>query len=145
MSATNRVHHLYFKKEVTRDQTKKFALAFLNPLTLATVEVASRVYGGGVLKIEPGDCSHIMVPDIHNKRIQAIGTNILEDLNALLRMGEDREAIDQAAAAVSKALSVTHESMNFAKNLYWELRTRRTKTAHQRTKTKEEAGIASPG
>jgi len=126
LSATNRLHHLYFNVPAAQDVLKRFALAFLNPLTLATAEIASRVYGGGVLKIEPGDCAHIWVPDVRDERLKGFDRVALTEIDALLRLGEDWEAIDRTSGLLAETLSIPAQTMQTARRVYRELRTRRT-------------------
>src|SRR5207244_1395813 len=102
VSATNRLHHLYFDGMHDFGDLLRFSAAFLNPLTLATVEIASRTYGGGVLKIEPSDCSHILVPDIGDSRLAAFSKDTLQDIESLLRLGEDEGAIDAIARVMAE-------------------------------------------
>lgn len=56
--ATNNLHAVTLKPGVGRSL---FA-AFHNPVTRLGIELIGRVYGGGVLKIEPGDADRIPVP-----------------------------------------------------------------------------------
>jgi predicted RNA methylase len=53
---TNSFHSVYAPDPLL------LAAAFFNPITLMGVELLGRVYGGGVLKIEPGDAARLRVP-----------------------------------------------------------------------------------
>ena len=51
--STNNVHQVFFHDG---------PVALDHPLTHLSVELIGRIYGGGVLKIEPGDAARIVVP-----------------------------------------------------------------------------------
>jgi adenine-specific DNA methylase len=51
--STNNVHQIFYRDEPVRLD---------HPLTELSVELLGRIYGGGVLKIEPGDAPRIRVP-----------------------------------------------------------------------------------
>ena len=51
--STNNVHQVFFHDG---------PVSLAHPLTHLSVELLGRIYGGGVLKIEPGDAARIVVP-----------------------------------------------------------------------------------
>lgn len=59
--STNNVHQLFFRDAPVR---------FDHPVTQLSVELLGRIYGGGVMKIEPGDASRILVP-VPGRRLPA--------------------------------------------------------------------------
>lgn len=56
--ATNNLHLVRFRTGTDAS----LCAAFHNPVTRLAIELIGRVYGGGVLKIEPGDAARIPVP-----------------------------------------------------------------------------------
>lgn len=58
---TNTIHGVYLKGKVSADA---LAVAFYNSLTLLSVELNGRSYGGGVLKLEPTEAGELLIPPI---------------------------------------------------------------------------------
>lgn len=118
--STNNVHQVFFHA-MTLSQQKIFAGAFHHPFTLLSVELLGRTYGGGVLKIEPGDADRIWVPSpvrVSRERVRDAGT-----IDRLLRAGEESEAI-RLAADLSGGFS--RREIALMGSAYWALRERRT-------------------
>ncbi|MEZ5126958.1 MAG: N-6 DNA methylase [Micropruina glycogenica] len=57
----NSVHGLYLHTD-TESLGPELALAALNSLTALSAEISGRAYGGGVLKLEPGEAARLLVP-----------------------------------------------------------------------------------
>lgn len=58
----NSVHGIYLHPQLRRIGRDLLPLACLNSLTLLSAETHGRAYGGGMLKVEPGEASRICVP-----------------------------------------------------------------------------------
>lgn len=83
---------------------KAFVVAFYNSATLLSCERIGRSYGGGVLKLEPGEADRLLVPSAD---LVARHKNALLELGAVVdsALREGREgSLDQAVAAVDAVL-----------------------------------------
>jgi predicted RNA methylase len=74
---TNNFHGVYTPEPL------RLAAAFMNPVTLMGIELIGRVYGGGVLKIEPGDAARILVPPKFPTAKTALEMDALNEKEAL--------------------------------------------------------------
>lgn len=59
--STNAVHRVWWKWPMTSNMAKTVALSFLTSLTGLSAEIHGRSYGGGALKLEPGDLAELLV------------------------------------------------------------------------------------
>lgn len=84
--ATNNLHGVWWRD---RRRARTLTLAFHNWLTLLSIERIGRVYGGGVLKIEPGDASRILLP-----LPSTPPRNLFQKADADFREGRWRNAVD---------------------------------------------------
>jgi len=83
--ATNNLHF------VKPHETNSVFSTFYNWVTLTSVELIGRIYGGGVLKIEPKDAQRIVVPK-NNYRIKEVDT--------LFRKGSFFNAVDYVSSSI---------------------------------------------
>lgn len=60
----NSVHGLYLHDGLRRDGMDLLPLASLNSATLLGAETVGRAYGGGMLKLEPGEADQLPVPSV---------------------------------------------------------------------------------
>jgi len=58
----NSIHGVYLKEDVREIGRDVLPIASLNSLTLLSAEIVGRSYGGGVLKMEPREADHWMMP-----------------------------------------------------------------------------------
>lgn len=119
----NSVHGLYLRPEHRELGAKLLPVASLNTMTLLKAETVGRAYGGGMLKIEPGEADLLLVPSPALVRKQAKALEALKPKVArLLSEGGLLEAarlVDQAvlvqglglSEARVKALEVGHAGM----------------------------------
>ena len=85
---TNRAHMVRFSAGVS---PRALACAFLCSVTQLSAELAGRIYGGGVLKLEPSDARSVLVISPGRKE-QAALQERFDDLEGYLRRGEEAEA-----------------------------------------------------
>lgn len=68
---TNTIHGVFLRDDVLAEP---LAVAWLNSATLLSAEIEGRSYGGGVLKMEPGEAANVLVPKLTvalTKRLRA--------------------------------------------------------------------------
>jgi hypothetical protein len=58
----NSVHGVYLKSSLRRLGMNLLPVAALNSMTLLAAETVGRAYGGGMLKLEPKEADHLLVP-----------------------------------------------------------------------------------
>jgi hypothetical protein len=83
--ATNNLHAVWWT-----NRAEARTLAFHNWLTLLSIERIGRVYGGGVIKIEPGDAPRILLPPPGRPR-----RGLFAWVDGALRRGNWKEAVDR--------------------------------------------------
>lgn len=93
-SNTNTVHGVFLSDPLLADP---LAAAFLNSATLLSAEIVGRSYGGGVLKLEPGEAVKLLVPRLTPKLCTAL-TRALPQIDEMVRRGE----IDEASIVVDR-------------------------------------------
>lgn len=62
VSYVNSMHGLRFQEEVDIEVREAMPFLMLNSLTMLSAEITGRTYGGGILKMEPREASHLAVP-----------------------------------------------------------------------------------
>lgn len=89
---SNTLHGIFLSDPLLAEP---LAAAFLNSATLMSVEIEGRSYGGGVLKLEPGEATRILFPAISTATAEKL-RSALPKIDRLLRDGQT----DEASAAV---------------------------------------------
>lgn len=92
VTSTNTVHGVFLSDPLL---AVPLAAAFQNSATLLSAEIEGRSYGGGVLKIEPGEAVRILVPRLTPRVLEKL-TGALPRIDALVRGGR----LDEASAVV---------------------------------------------
>jgi adenine-specific DNA methylase len=91
----NSVHGVYLHRGLRRLGMDYLPLAALNSMTLLGAETVGRAYGGGMLKLEPGEADRLPMPA---KALVAATSKVLSALRSLLthtvRSGGLLEAVD---------------------------------------------------
>jgi hypothetical protein len=85
---TNTVHGVFLSNSLIAEP---LAAAFLNSATLLSAEIEGRSYGGGVLKLEPGEAVKVLVPRLTG-RVSELLSAAMPKLDKLVRGGEIDEA-----------------------------------------------------
>lgn len=91
---TNTVHGVFLFDELLAEP---LAAAFLNSATLLSAEIEGRSYGGGVLKIEPGEAGRLLVPRLTPRLAENL-CEALPKVDKLVREGH----LDEASVAVDR-------------------------------------------
>jgi hypothetical protein len=126
---TNSLHGLRVQPSVSPEL---LTLAFYSSLTLLSLEVEGRSYGGGILKVEPRELERVLVPWPTLPQTE-VG-ELAESVDALLREGrydEASEAVD--AALLCRGLGLSRQTINQLKTGRRRLRDRRLDRGRKRT------------
>jgi adenine-specific DNA methylase len=101
----NSVHGVYLRRGNRQLGRQYLPLASLNSMTLLGAETVGRAYGGGMLKLEPGEADRLPVPSPATiKRASTALSSIRQDVSKALRAGH----LLQAVSMVDAALLVSH-------------------------------------
>jgi hypothetical protein len=126
---TNSLHGLRLNEDVSPEMV---ALAFYSSLTLLSLEIEGRSYGGGILKVEPRELDRILlpVPAGIGERDLAAAT---EEVDSLLRSGSfaaATETVDRLLLREGLGLGAAEvERLREARNRLVERRAGRRRTA----------------
>ncbi len=90
-TCTNSLHALRWKTRLV--SPTKVALALLSTPAQLSAELVGRIYGGGVLKLEPSDARKVLIPVLQPGRPLK---HTLAEMNGLLREGRVRELTERA-------------------------------------------------
>jgi len=97
---TNTIHGVFLRDPL---MAEPLSIAFLNSATLLSTEIEGRSYGGGVLKLEPGEAVKLRVPKITRKLGEALSV-VGPRVDSLVREGR----IDEASAVVDRIVLGKH-------------------------------------
>lgn len=108
----NSVHGLYFKPETRSLGKSLLPVAALNSLTMLGAEFTGRAFGGGMLKLEPGEAAKLAVPSVQTvKQARPSLLAVRSSVEALLNNGE----LLAAASVVDEVLLVDVMGMSSSK------------------------------
>lgn len=116
VNSTNNVHRLYFR-ESRKAEVGPIVASWTNAVTALSTELLGRVYAGGVLKIEPGDASRILVPDPTALRYVPV-----DQIDRALRSGDEIGAWELADRLACRALRLDATTLTRVRQAYLALR-----------------------
>ncbi len=119
---TNSIHRIFFKN-ITPTQKKWIQLSLLSIPGQLSIEANSKVYGSGVLKIEP---SSLRKAICYSSRDRSIA-GVYNQASKLLQGNDRREAVKVATEFIEKSLGIDRQLSIQAKTAYEELLSSRTK------------------
>ena len=92
VNATNTIHRLYFKQNVTYARQKLIAISLLSTFSQLSAEIEGRSYGAGVLKHEPSEAREIrlILPKLSARKINTVFRRV----DSVLRRGLNKKATD---------------------------------------------------
>jgi hypothetical protein len=94
-ACTNSLHQVIWSSDPSRSGSRWIALGMLTSLSRLSAELCGRSYGGGLLKLEPGDAARLMLPALPaDEECAAFG-----EAEQLLRAGRKDEALRLADSA----------------------------------------------
>lgn len=124
INATNSIHRLYLRENVTEKDLKLASISILSTFSQLSAEIEGRTYGAGVLKHEPSEAIKIrlLMPEVDTQKID----NTIQTLDKLFRQNLDQQARKLADEFLLEYLSndVKHSYSYFEKELS-SLRSRR--------------------
>ena len=117
---TNSVHAINWKS-LNINQIKWIQVSLLSVFGQLFLEAYAKIYGSGVLKIEPGTLKNALVM----KSIDVIPGKIYNRINALLQKNERKIASELATNVVQKYCNIGHELVEVCKDSLLELQKHR--------------------
>jgi len=104
VQCTNSIHRIYYKK-LTITEIKWLTISILSSPSQLSIETNSKIYGGGVLKIEPKSLKNSLVIIKKDKSINATYKNALK----LLANNKKKEAKQLATEFIYKQLNIPRD------------------------------------
>jgi adenine-specific DNA-methyltransferase len=118
---TNSIHRIYYIKGLSKNQKKLIQLSFFTYVTQLSLESQAKVYGSGVLKIEPTALYNTLILYPQNIDIEYIFNMVTK----LLKEDKKLEILDLVSAFYDKELKIPLDVSNEIKSAYLELLNRR--------------------
>ncbi|MDD5007810.1 MAG: N-6 DNA methylase [Syntrophorhabdaceae bacterium] len=122
IQCTNSIHRIYFRN-ITPIEKKWIQVSLLSIPGQLSLEANSRVYGSGVLKIEP---SSLKKATCYSSRNRSIG-GVYNQISRLLQVNNKREAMRVSTDFIEESLGIDRRLSIQAKNVYEELLSSRKK------------------
>ena len=116
---TNSIHRIYFKN-LTENEKKWVQLSLLSAPGILSLERFSKVYGSGVLKIEPGSLYNSIVYKCDDNI-----DNIYDKISKMISNNKKETAIDSATKLIKEKLNIPDYIILKTKASLSELRNRR--------------------
>jgi hypothetical protein len=108
----NSVHGIYLRHGTRQLGRQYLPLASLNSMTLLGAETVGRAYGGGMLKLEPGEADRLPVPSPATIKCASTAlSSIRRDVTKALQAGR----LLQAVCMVDEVLLVSHLRLPLSK------------------------------
>lgn len=118
--STNSVHRVYFK-DLSKTQIRWLQVSSLSAYSQLSVEINSRVYGKGVLKIEPSSLRKTLVFQSDNRNINSVYSLLCEQLKERNR----KEAVSTATRFITAELGIPTSISSLAEEYLYEMQARR--------------------
>ena len=114
---TNAFHRIYFKN-LSQEERKWIYVSMLSLPAQLSVELLSKTYGRGILKIEPKTLKNIIVFKGSNLNINSAYNIVIK----LLSEDKKEEAMKYATEFIQKELKISEELIDLSNNLFNSLR-----------------------
>lgn len=121
IQSTNSIHRVYFKRDVSECEKKWIQLSLLSVFGQLSLESYSKIYGTGVLKIEPRSLKNAITIDKHTK----FPEKIVSDISSLLNNREKYKAMMLASDYIKEKLNIPDTFYNKVLNNFYLLNERR--------------------
>jgi adenine-specific DNA methylase len=119
---TNSIHRIYFKKNLSERQQKWIQISLLSIPGQLSLEYYSKIYGSGVLKIEPGSLKNSII----HIGVGKIPDSTYNKIDKLVAMNNKKEAVKLATEFINDKLSISRSLSSKAKFILKELQNRRS-------------------
>lgn len=119
VDATNTIHRLTFTQVGREVGARNVALGMLSSAAQLSAEITGRTYGGGVLKLEPGEAQRVWIPMLEADQ------NTFEHVNSLVGTGQISAATDLVDRAVQLQTGITDLQMETLRQELARIRERR--------------------
>lgn len=129
INCTNNIHQLFIKDEKLANVC---VASFYSSLTGLSIELAGRGYGGGLIKLDPGDAKRVLIPNFETMSRSTIANieAFLPQVDSELRIQPDTEVwegLDELILLQSLGLSI--DECRMIQQEYIRLRNRRMNRA----------------
>jgi adenine-specific DNA-methyltransferase len=120
VQCTNSIHRLYFKN-ITDIELQWIQVSLLSIPGQLSIERYSKIYGSGLLKIEPKALKKAIIYKDNNYEVKTI----YENISKLLHLNKREEAVNIASRFMATYLNIPDELMRVTKKAYSEIKKRR--------------------
>lgn len=123
----NSVHGVYLRPQTAELGSELLPLAAINSYTMLSAELVGRSYGGGVLKMEPGEATRWLVPSPETLETAGEGLRAIKpQVGGMLRSGKLMDAVKLIDdALLVKALGISRDTVRSVREAYGTLAGRR--------------------
>jgi hypothetical protein len=126
VQCTNSIHRIYFKN-MSGTEKKWIQISLLSVPGQLSIESNSKVYGSGLLKVEPGSLKKAIAVKNKSKVIDSI----YDKISKLLSLQKRSNAMDLATDFIDAELNISSDLSDTAKSLLKELQDRRLSKRRQ--------------
>ncbi|WP_342372499.1 N-6 DNA methylase [Propioniciclava soli] len=128
----NSIHGVYLHPKHSKLGRELLPLGALNSFTMLSAELAGRAYGGGVLKMEPGEAARWLVPSAESlEKAREKLTAIRPQVGGKLRSGKLAEAVKMVDdALLVETLGISRPTVRAVRQARDELAGRREARGH---------------
>jgi len=113
--STNSVHQIFFSGKTDDNARKWIQFSMFSSISQLSIELYSKTYGGGVLKIEPSAAKNILVYSGEGKPFPK---ELGEKVNKILAQGNKRKVVEFVDDWVINNLRISKKDMELAKKMY---------------------------
>ncbi len=117
--STNTVHGVDFNDTIDDSTKRRIQLSMLTSISQLSIELASRTYGGGVLKIEPSSAAGIFVSAEVGRSAPA---HLEREIGALVSAGRRLDAVTRMDDWLTTSSRVTRAQMDLIRDCYDKMR-----------------------
>lgn len=119
---TNTIHSVMLKRVPDR---RALAVVFHNTFTMLSCEVMGRYYGGGVLKLEPGEAEKLLVPRLSDECLIKDLRDAFNKVDRLIRAGLQEEALRVVDEIILNHIQISRDLYGKAVQAYKALKKNR--------------------
>jgi hypothetical protein len=121
IQCTNSIHRIYFNKSISMTEKKWIQLSLLSIVGQLSIEAQSKVYGNGVLKIEPGSLKNAITYKCSDKSVNVVYNKV----SKLISLNQKIDAMRCATEFINEKLNISKELSEKTYEALIELQNRR--------------------